>query len=94
MKSGVIQMMAPRVKVTRLERKSTSVDVCGVRVADVGDAAVAGERKTWRSAGRGEYGCLDVVASRRRKRGMGEGAVVCGQCEAGGRWQVGEGKIE
>ena len=69
------------------------MDVCGVRVADVGDAAVAGKRKAWRSAGRGEYGCLDVVESRRRRRGMSEGAVVCGQCEAGWRWQVGEGKI-
>ena len=90
---GVFQTIAPRVNVTRLERKLTSVDACGVRAADVGDAAVAGERKPWRSAGRGEYGCLDVVASRRRRRGMGGGTVVCGQCEAGGRWQVGEGKI-
>ena len=93
MKSGVIQMMAPRVKVTRLERKSTSMDVYGVRVADVGDAAVAGERKTWRSAGRGEYGCPDALESRRRRRGMGECTVVCGQCGAERRWQVGEGTI-
>ena len=85
-------MIPPRVKVTRLERKSTSMDVCGVRVADVGDAALTGERKKWRSAGRGEYGCLDVVVSRRRRRDRGKCTVVCEQCEAEGRWQVGEGE--
>ena len=85
-------MMAPRVNVTRLERKLTSVDACGVRAADVGDAALAGERVTWKSAGMAVYGCLDVVASKRSMRGRGEGTVDCTRCGVERRWQVGEGK--
>ena len=44
MRLGVIQMMAPRVNVMRLERMLNSVDECGVRATDVGAAALARER--------------------------------------------------
>ena len=84
-------MMAPRVNVIRLERMLYSVDDCGVRAADVGAAAMAREREAWRRAKVAVCGCLDVVVSKKNRRGRGKGAAGIGRCGVEWRKQVGEG---
>ena len=45
-------MMVPKVNVTRQERGSTLADAGGARLGEEGDAAVAGERRWWKIAGK------------------------------------------
>ena len=64
-------MMAPRVKVIRLEKMLTSIDDCGVIAADVGTAALASVREVWRRT-MAVSGCLDVVVSQRNRKSKGD----------------------
>ena len=73
MKLGVHQIMAPRVKVMRLEKRLISMDDCGVIAADVGVAALAGVREMWRMAMMAVCGCLDVVMSQRNRGSENDG---------------------
>ena len=68
MKLGVLQMVAPRVKVIRLEKMLTSIVDCGVIAADVGAAALAGVMEVCRRAVMAVRGCLDVVMSQRNRK--------------------------
>ena len=70
-KSGVSQIMVAKVNVTRQERRSTLADACGARLGEVGDAAMAGERRWWKIAGKVEYACVRTVENMRRKSGVG-----------------------
>ena len=64
-------MMVPKVNVARQEKGSTLVAACSARLGKEGEAAVAGERRWWKIAGRVEYGCVRTVENMRRKSGVG-----------------------